>query len=104
MLWDLGCNSGDFAKAALTGGAERVIGFDVDQGALEIAFERARTEGLALLPLVVDLTNPSPNQGWAERERRGIMGRATADAIIALAVVHTLALGRNVPLEQMPCW
>jgi hypothetical protein len=65
---------------------------------------RSQRENLALLPLIVDLGNPSPSQGWAERERRGLSERASADAILALALVHHLAIGRNVPLDEVVAW
>jgi ribosomal protein L11 methylase PrmA len=104
MLWDLGCNSGDYSKAALDAGAAYAVGFDFDQGALEAAFARGVDEQLNLLPLVLDAANPSPSQGWAEGERKGLAARASADAILALAFVHHLAIGRNVPLDQLIGW
>lgn len=104
MIWDIGCNTGDYAKAALEAGAGYAVGFDFDQGALDAAFVRAQSEGLSLLPLFLDLANPTPSQGWGERERRGLTDRASADAILALALVHHLAIGRNIPLEEVVAW
>jgi ribosomal protein L11 methylase PrmA len=104
MIWDIGCNTGDYAKAALEAGAGYAVGFDFDQGALDAAFTRAESEGLSFLPLFLDLANPTPSQGWAERERRGLTDRASADAILGLALVHHLAIGRNIPLEQVVAW
>ena len=82
MLWDLGCNSGEYSQVALHAGAENIIGFDTDQGALEAGFARAHSERLLFLPLYLDITNPTPNQGWAEKERRGFKSRASADAVM----------------------
>jgi ribosomal protein L11 methylase PrmA len=104
MIWDIGCNTGDYAKAALNAGAGYAVGFDFDQGALDAAFARAEREDLSLLPLFLDLANPSPSQGWAQRERRGFGERASADAILALALVHHLAIGRNIPLDEVVAW
>jgi len=104
ILWDLGCNSGDYSKAALAAGAQYAVGFDFDHGALEAAFARAKAEELAFLPLLMDAANPSPSQGWAERERQGLAARASADAVLALAFVHHLAIGRNVPLDRLIDW
>jgi ribosomal protein L11 methylase PrmA len=104
MIWDIGCNTGDYAKAALESGAGYAVGFDFDQAALDGAFARAEREGLSFLPLFLDLANPTPSQGWAERERRGLTGRASADAILALALVHHLAIGRNIPLDEVVAW
>lgn len=104
MLWDLGCNTGDYSKVALEAGASLVVGFDFDQGALELAYARAREEKLNFLPLFLDATNPTPDQGWAQIERRGLTSRIGAEAILALALVHHLAIARNIPLEQVIAW
>ena len=63
LLWDLGCNSGNYSAVALAVGAKAAVGFDFDQKALELAYDRACTEGLNLLPLFQDAANPSPDQG-----------------------------------------
>lgn len=103
-VWDLGCNTGDYSVAALEAGARRVIGFDLDHVVAGSAFERARREHLDFLPLVLDAANPSPSQGWAQQERPGLRERADADAVLALAFVHHLAIARNVPLERLVDW
>jgi ribosomal protein L11 methylase PrmA len=71
MIWDLGCNTGHYSKAALEAGAELAIGFDYDQGALDLAYARAVREKLNFLPVFFDAANPTPDQGWAEHERKG---------------------------------
>ena len=104
ILWDLGCNNGEFSAAALESGAEYVVGFDADHGALEAAFFRAQTKHLPFQALYLDALNPTPNQGWMEQERGGLQSRAKADGVLALAFVHHLAIARNVPLEQVLNW
>lgn len=104
MLWDIGCNTGDYSKAALEGGAKRCIGFDFDAGALELAYARARAEGLEFLPLMLDGANPSPSQGWNQHERLGLAERACANAVVALAYIHHIAIARNVPLDEVVGW
>lgn len=104
QIWDIGCNTGDYSVAALEGGAECVVGFDSDQGALELAFARATEGRLNFQPLFLDIANPSPFQGWAQRERYGLQERANADGIIALALIHHLAIARNVPLPDAVRW
>lgn len=101
---DLGCNTGDFSKVCLEAGAEKVIGFDFDQQALDRAHSRAKAEGLDFLALYLDARNPSPSQGWRERERAGFSERIKADAVIALAFEHHLAIAHNVPLDQVVEW
>ncbi|MAZ39932.1 MAG: nodulation protein NoeA [Legionellales bacterium] len=101
QLWDLGCNSGDYAIAALKAGAEYVIGMDTDIGALENAYERAKQENYNFLPLHIDCMNPTPAQGWANTERYALQERTNADAIMALAIIHHLALSGNVSLSDI---
>ena len=101
---DLGCNTGDYSKVCLDAGASTVTGFDFDQQALDTAHERAKHENLNFLALYLDARNPSPNQGWGEQERAGFGERISADAVIALAFEHHLAIAHNVPLGQLIEW
>ena len=104
LVGDFGTNIGDYAAVALKAGAEYVIGFDYDQKALEIAFSRAQEKKLQYLPLFLDAANPTPDQGWAQKERKGLSNRLAADAILALAFTHHLAIGRNIPLQELSIW
>jgi hypothetical protein len=100
-VWDLGANTGYFSRLAADLG-RRVVAIDGDAGAAERHYRYLReTEATAVLPLVVDLANPSPALGWAHRERRSLVERANADALVALALVHHLAIGNNVPLPMI---
>jgi ribosomal protein L11 methylase PrmA len=99
-LWDLGCNSGSYSELALKSGADRVIGFDSDNGALAAAVSRADENRLNFLPLSADICNPSPAQGWRQTERRGLLDRANGEALLALALLHHIVIGRNIPLHQ----
>ena len=105
QLWDLGCNTGEFSAIALEEGVRDVIGFDADFGALESACARAQSDRLRFLPLYQDLANPSPDQGWSQVERRSLARRSrSVGALVALAVLHHLAIGRNVPLPRIAAW
>lgn len=104
LLFDLGCNSGAFSEAGLSGGAKSAIGFDFDQGALEKGFQRAERLDKPFLPLFLDATNPSPDLGWQQIERQGFAGRAQADAVIALAFIHHLAIAKNINLDSLIDW
>lgn len=103
-LWDLGCNIGDYSQVALDNGAGYVVGFDFDQGVLELAFDRAQGDGMLLQPVFLDAANPAPNQGWKESERLGLAARSDADAVIALAFVHHMIIARNIPMADMVEW
>jgi ribosomal protein L11 methylase PrmA len=104
QLLDLGCNTGDYAAAALEGGAASVIGLEADPATADKAFRRARAQQLKFLPLIMDAADPSPSRGWREAERRALSQRADFDGLIALAFEHHLAIGRNVPLDQLVSW
>ncbi|SMF77288.1 class I SAM-dependent methyltransferase [Allosphingosinicella indica] len=104
LLYDLGCNSGDYSVVALESGAGKVVGFDFDHGALELAYSRAAQQKLDFLPLWLDAANPSPSQGWGQAERKGLAGRAAPDAVVALAFIHHITIGRNVPLDMAVRW
>ncbi len=101
LLWDLGANTGLFSRLASDRGIE-TIAFDSDPGAVELAYRQAVEKGEAhLLPLLVDLTNPSPAIGWANEEREALLQRGPADAAMALALVHHLAIANNLPLGRI---
>jgi ribosomal protein L11 methylase PrmA len=101
VVWDLGANDGTFSRVA----AERnipVVAFDVDPAAVEKNYRQVRERSERwILPLVMDLTNPSPACGWAGQERQSLAERGPADLALALALVHHLAIGHNVPLPQI---
>jgi SAM-dependent methyltransferase len=104
VVWDLGANTGRFSAIAARLGRE-VVAFDIDPGAAELHYRALRTAGTtSILPLVMDLANPSPALGWAGAERRALAERANADTILALALIHHLAIGRNVPLPAIADW
>jgi len=100
-VWDLGANTGVFSRIASERGIETVA-FDMDPAAVEKAYRAVRAAGEEnLLPIVMDLTNPSPDLGWNCRERMSLHGRGPADMALALALIHHLCIGNNVPLEMV---
>ena len=54
-----------------------------------------------MLPLVLDLSDPSPGLGWRSRERPPFVERVRPDLVLCLAVVHHLALTNTVPLDEI---
>ncbi len=100
-LWDLGANTGYFTRVASEQGIFS-IAFDIDPLAVEQGWQdvKARKESY-LLPLVLDLTNPSPSLGWANQERSSFLQRGPADCVMALALIHHLAISNNVPLSTL---
>ena len=103
-VWDLGANTGRFSRLAADLGRD-VVAFDLDPGAAELHYRAVRRDNRgSILPLVADVANPSPGLGWAGAERQSLADRANADVILALALVHHLAIGRNVPLPAIADW
>jgi len=99
--WDLGANTGEYSRVAREV-VPNVIAFDFDPAAVERNYRRVKAESEAgILPLLLDLTNPSPALGWAHRERLSLEERGPADVLLALALVHHLAIGHNLPLEHI---
>jgi ribosomal protein L11 methylase PrmA len=104
VMLDLGCNTGEYAEIALAAGTGSVIGLESDHGALDAAFRRAVAGDLPFLPIYTDVANPSPGGGWLGHERSSLKSRISSDAVLALALVHHLAIGRNIPLAQVVEW
>ncbi len=99
-VWDLGGNVGTFSRIAEEEGA-RVVSFDADPACVQINYRKNRELGSEVLPLWVDLTNPTPPLGWCNRERESLLNRGPADVAMGLALVHHLAIGNNVPLPEV---
>ncbi|MGA9398447.1 MAG: hypothetical protein WBV22_09345 [Anaerolineaceae bacterium] len=100
-VWDLGANTGVFSRITSSKGIP-TVSFDIDPAAVEINYlECRRNNEKFVLPLVLDLTNPSPAIGWANEERPSFIQRAPTDLILALALVHHLAISNNVPLVTL---
>ena len=100
-VWDLGANTGIFSRLANEAGAF-AVSVDSDPGAVEANYlETKRRQERNLHPLLIDLTNPSADIGWANEERSSLQERCNADCILALALVHHLAIANNVPLSRV---
>ena len=100
-VWDLGANIGLFSRIASERGIP-TIAFDIDPAAVELNYQECKQQSEAnVLPLVIDLTNPSPSLGWASEERTSLIERGPADVGMALALIHHLAISNNVPLPDI---
>ena len=97
---DLGCNTGTYSVMAAEQGA-RVVAVDGDSECVDRLYAEVRSKSLPILPLVVDLANPSPPLGFRNLERKSFMERAPADAVLALALVHHLLVTARMPLEAI---
>jgi len=105
MLLDIGCNEGFFSILSLENGAKSIISIDNDENCIERLSEKVIKEKLPILPLIINVTNESPMQGWLGTERDSFSKRAEkCDGVICLAVIHHMVIGSNIPLEQAIRW
>lgn len=104
LLMDLGCNDGTYSLLAQDQ-ADYVVALDNDEQTIDLMYRRLRAErNTKVLPLVMDLTDPSPSIGWRSTERPSFLDRAKPDTVLALALVHHLAIGANIPLPEVISW
>jgi hypothetical protein len=100
-VWDIGGNTGVFGRIASDKNIETVC-FDEDSAAVEKNYLEMRSKNERnMLPLVLDVSNPSPSIGWANEERNSLRDRGPADNILALALVHHLVISNNVPFTEI---
>lgn len=97
---DMGANTGEFSRLAL-GNSSLIIAADMDPLAVERHYlNLAKNKISGILPLVVDLSNPSPSLGWHNTERPSFVKRCSVDMVMALALIHHLCIGNNISLDM----
>ena len=100
---DLGANDGHFSLLFID--TKEVIATDADANCINDLYLNIKKENRHnILPLVNNLTTPSPAIGWNNTERDSITSRLKADLVLALALVHHLAIVNNVPLTLIASW
>lgn len=100
-VWDLGANNGLFSRIASEKGIPTVA-FDIDPIAVDANYARVKKhKETNILPILMDLTNPSPALGWAHKERESMEQRGPTDMVFSLALIHHLAISNNLPLESI---
>ncbi len=102
MVLDLGANDGRFSRVAVGAGASLAVAVDGDHLVVDHLYRQLRTDGeTRILPLVMDLSDPSPGLGWRSRERPSFVDRVRPDLVLCLAVIHHLALSGTVPFPEV---
>ncbi|TWI79370.1 hypothetical protein IQ13_3774 [Lacibacter cauensis] len=97
---DLGANEGEFSL--LCREDAQVIATDFDSACIDSLYKRLKKEKRKnIQPLVLDLTYPSPAMGWVNNERKAFFERTKADVCLALALIHHLAIAKNISLQQL---
>ncbi|HZI85398.1 MAG TPA: class I SAM-dependent methyltransferase [Pyrinomonadaceae bacterium] len=102
MVLDVGCNTGHFSMLAANSGAN-VVAIDYDPVVIGQVWRRARDQNVNVLPLVVDLTRPTPSVGWRNEECPSFLERASGnfDAVFMLAVIHHMLVSERIPLSRI---
>jgi SAM-dependent methyltransferase len=104
LVWDIGCNNGRYSRIAAEG-ARTVVAVDADQGPVELLYRDLRGEAEErIIPLTMNLADPSPGLGWRGLERKSMPDRGTPDLVLALALVHHVAISANVPVKEFIDW
>jgi hypothetical protein len=104
LAWDIGCNDGRYARIAAAG-ADLVVALDADHATVDALYRRLRDERReGILPLVMSVTDPSPDLGWRGRERASLERRGTPELALCLAVVHHVCITGNVPVRELLDW
>jgi len=102
-IWDIGCNTGTFSRL-VADHCELVVAVDGDHDAVEQLYLAQKKSGSNILPIVMNLANVSPNQGWAGRERKSFDQRAKPDLVMCLALIHHLRMSANIPNALLLEW
>jgi len=104
LVWDIGANNGRYSRIAAEG-AKTVVAVDADQGPVELLYRDLREQDNdKILTLTMNLADPSPGLGWRGLERKAMPDRGKPDLVLALALVHHVAISANVPVKEFVDW
>jgi hypothetical protein len=104
LAWDMGANDGRYSRL-LADHADYVVAFDSDTAVVARHYRELNAAGRGdVLPLVMDLTDPSPAGGWRSRERQPPLGRGRPELVLWLAVLHHLSIAAGIPVNEWVAW
>jgi len=104
LVWDLGCNTGSFSRIAAEN-ARYVVAMDADQLAVDRLYHSLKSERHStILPLLINVADPSPNLGWRGLERKALPERGKPDLALCLALIHHLVISANIPVKEFVDW
>lgn len=101
FVWDIGSNDGVYSRIAANKDIN-IVSFDVDPACVDKNYINAKHNNeTKILPLLMDITNPSPSLGWGGIERYSFYQRSLPNVVMALAIIHHLAITGNNPLDSI---
>jgi SAM-dependent methyltransferase len=104
LVWDLGCNIGTYSRIAAEN-SRHVVAMDADDLAVEHLYETLKADNtVSILPLIVNIADPSPNLGWKGMERKDLPLRGKPDLVLCLALIHHIVISANIPLQEFVDW
>ena len=104
LVWDIGCNTGTFSQIC-SEFSDYVISIDGDQYAIEALYQKQKQKAKGnILPLIMDLSNLSPNQGWLGQERKDLESRGQPELLLCLALIHHMVISANIPMRDYLGW
>ena len=110
LAWDLGCNTGDYSRIVARY-ARTVVAMDADHLAVDRLYRQLKAEredsitaGVNILPLVMNLADPSPALGWRGAERKNLPDRGRPKLILSLALIHHVVIAANIPVREFLAW
>ncbi|MBN9380143.1 MAG: class I SAM-dependent methyltransferase [Chitinophagaceae bacterium] len=100
---DLGANDGFFSQILAERTEASITAIDADVACINRLYNTIRKKNIPnILPLHIDVLHPSPAIGFRNKERTSFNDRFRAELVIALALIHHLVLGANIPLDALP--
>lgn len=103
ITFDLGANNGKYSRI-ISQNNSYVVAFDIDTNAVKQNYQECKEKNEKILPLVLDLNNPSPSIGFAYKERKNLNERTPVKLVLSLALIHHIAISNNVPLNDIANW
>jgi hypothetical protein len=101
QVLDLGANDGYFSKL-FASHQMQVIATDADNRCISRLYQEVKKNNIEhILPLILDIANPSPAIGFNNQERAAFHDRIKPDLVAALALVHHLVIGKNISLPVL---
>lgn len=98
-IWDLGSNIGSISRLIPEA---FIVSIDNDPDCVEKNYRDAKkNQEINILPLIIDINNPSPAIGWKNKERLSFLEREKPEMIFALGILHHLVVSNNLTFAHV---